>query len=291
MKEEPGKETVTHDVLKDEEDDYDSMNLNQHKKQSKSDKEQPSHSKKRLRHEVCMNDDASYEMNDVKTKLKYDKELLFIGQLPYNATVENIKEHFGRYGVYDINALRLLSDKKTKKSRGIAFMELSDPKQTVLALRCHHTKIMGRLINVERTVGGGGTGAKRVAKLTNLREIQNKKVTKEVETKIMEMLALNPGTLISRNDFDDRAVETLGTFPRETLEDILTECMNSDRLEKVENRSAWFMGIIKKYRTQLKDGNDFGQKKLKARTGRKAGSNKGGSRRFKKPKTFYDDSC
>lgn len=204
-------------------------------------------------------DDSSEHKNESNKKKKYNENLVFIGQLPFTATVDSIKEHFSRYGVYAIDNIRLLSDKNTGKSRGIAFMEVSDSKQLVLALRAHHTKMSGRMINVERTVGGGGTGDVRKEKLAHLRVMQGKKTIKEVEAKIDEMLALNPGAVVTRSDFDDRAIETLGTFPRDTVENILTEYMGSDKLGGVENRAAWLMGIIKKYRERLKSGNDFVQ--------------------------------
>ena len=52
----------------------------------------------------------------------------------------------------------MLSKKGSGRSRGIAFVDLADEKQMVRALRVHHTRLFGRVINVERTCGGGGTG-------------------------------------------------------------------------------------------------------------------------------------
>lgn len=54
------------------------------------------------------------------------------------------------------NSIRLLTDKVTKKPRGIAFVEFSSSSNLELALAKHHTDFKGRRINVELTVGGGG---------------------------------------------------------------------------------------------------------------------------------------
>mmetsp|Transcript_8414 Transcript_8414/g.19606 ORF Transcript_8414/g.19606 Transcript_8414/m.19606 type:complete len:298 (-) Transcript_8414:253-1146(-) len=209
----------------------------------------------------------------------YNQNLVFIGQLPYSVTSDQIKEHFQRHGVYDIKSLRLLTNKKTGRSRGMAFMELGNSKQLVLALRAHHSKMFGRMINVERTCGGGGNNDRRKEKLQHLREMQNVKVNKEVRAKVEELLAANPGSAVTVQDFDDRAIETLGTFPRDAMESIVTEFMGADRLEDVENRSAWLMGIIKKYRERLKDGNNLApDERRHGSGGRGGGGGRGGSR-------------
>lgn len=54
------------------------------------------------------------------------------------------------------SSVRLLTDKVTKKPRGIAFLEFSNFSDLDLALSKHHSDFKGRRINVELTVGGGG---------------------------------------------------------------------------------------------------------------------------------------
>ena len=50
----------------------------------------------------------------------------------------------------------MLTKKGTTQSKGCAFLEYSDAESHGNALGMHLTKLHGRLINVELTVGGGG---------------------------------------------------------------------------------------------------------------------------------------
>ena len=234
---------------------------------------------------------------------RYSTNILFVGQLPFHATIDHIKEHFSKHGVADAK-VRLLTDKKTKKPRGIAFVEVDNSRQLVNALRVHHTRLLGRMINVERTCGGGGNNDKRKEKLSNLRKMQGKKVLKEVSLRIEEVLSLNPGTEVSVHDFDERVVEALGSFPRDIMENIVTEFVNSVNLQNITNKSAWIMGMVKRYREKQHEGEDFkpDPKKQGKHGGGKNHGGKGGggssnfrkgkppSGRPKKPSIHYDQN-
>jgi len=103
---------------------------------------------------------------------------LFVGQLPYNSTAEEVKAHFLAVCSPPIH-VRLLTH-KTGGSRGMAFVELGSESDVHSALRLHHSCIYGRRINVERTVGGGNSGENRSTKLATLREKQGAVVVKAV---------------------------------------------------------------------------------------------------------------
>ena len=60
----------------------------------------------------------------IQPKRRY---ILFVGHLPYEATAEDIVDHFEKRGV-QVKNLRLLTKKETGKSRGIAFVEFDSPK-------------------------------------------------------------------------------------------------------------------------------------------------------------------
>jgi nucleolar protein 6 len=70
-------------------------------------------------------------------------------------------------------------------SRGIAFLEFSNAKLLQEALKLHHTDLDGRRINVELTVGGGGSGTARKEKLDarkgRMTEQRDRKAEKERE--------------------------------------------------------------------------------------------------------------
>ena len=109
---------------------------------------------------------------------------MFVGQLPYDATSEQIREHFVKGGVTGKIVVRLLTKKDGQKrgkgdkgdtnSRGMAFVECEDAEQQFAALALHRSYFPGadrhRQINVERTTGGGKK--RRREKVDGLRENQ-----------------------------------------------------------------------------------------------------------------------
>ena len=92
--------------------------------------------------------------------------VVFVGQLPYSATEDDIRDHFTKgleIPASDMK-VRLLTKKAedgTSKSRGMAFVEFSDAEQQHLALTLHRSYFgtgegqRRRQINVEKTAGGG----------------------------------------------------------------------------------------------------------------------------------------
>lgn len=68
-------------------------------------------------------------------------------------------------------------------SRGIAFVEFTNSTLLQQALKLHHTDLDGRRINVELTVGGGGSGSARKEKLDEkkgrMAEQRDRKAEKE----------------------------------------------------------------------------------------------------------------
>ena len=56
---------------------------------------------------------------------KYVSHTLFVGQLPYDCTKEDIQAHFRDGGVTGDVKIRNVDGSKTKKFRGIAFVEFS----------------------------------------------------------------------------------------------------------------------------------------------------------------------
>jgi nucleolar protein 6 len=87
------------------------------------------------------------------------KYILFVGNLSFKSTANEIKEFFESKGAA-VTAVRLLTDKKTKRPKGFAFCEFESPVALEAALALHLTKFAGRKINVELTAGGGGSKSK-----------------------------------------------------------------------------------------------------------------------------------
>ncbi|KAI9305887.1 hypothetical protein BJ944DRAFT_264443 [Cunninghamella echinulata] len=99
--------------------------------------------------------------------------IVFVGNLPFNATKEEIEKHFESVG--GIVSVRLLTDKVTKKPKGFAFVEFETSKHLNKALGFHHTLFKKRQINVELTAGGGGKSEARNEKLKK----KNERLTEE----------------------------------------------------------------------------------------------------------------
>ncbi|KAG2785360.1 hypothetical protein JG687_00015769 [Phytophthora cactorum] len=169
---------------------------------------------------------------------------LFVGQLPYRATENMIRSHFAEAG--DIK-LRMLTDKKTKKFKGTAFIEVKDSKALGAALSRHHTLMQGRRINVELTASGGGNKSEnRRNKIDLLRKKQSNVQVEKTKALIQKHIDGREYKL-KQEDVDDRMIDFLSWFDYETAKKALDE-YNRCVSDKVNNRKAFFMGILKRFR-------------------------------------------
>ncbi|KAI1879993.1 hypothetical protein JX265_001614 [Neoarthrinium moseri] len=131
---------------------------------------------------------------ETTSKPKKSRFIVFVGNLPYSATVPDIEKHFS---AVQPTSVRLLHEKTNpNKSRGIAFVEFAgfDHMKTCLKTLHHSTfKCQGRdhrgrpkpeerVINVELTAGGGGNTAARKEKI----KAKNEKLDGERERRALE---------------------------------------------------------------------------------------------------------
>lgn len=120
---------------------------------------------------------------------KGNKFILFVGNMAFTTTADNISKHFGQTcgevpsvrlltKKADPNALANLPASKRKsiakgkaqdptkpQSKGCAFVEFKSSEALRKALKFHHTMLEGRKINVELTAGGGGKSENRQEKI------------------------------------------------------------------------------------------------------------------------------
>ncbi|KAG0223252.1 hypothetical protein BGW41_005670 [Actinomortierella wolfii] len=89
-----------------------------------------------------------------KPKPQNQKFIVFVGNLPYNITKEQLEKHFA--SCENITSIRVQTDKVTGKGKGFAFMEFGTAEAMQKALFFNKTLIKERPINVELTAGGGG---------------------------------------------------------------------------------------------------------------------------------------
>lgn len=96
---------------------------------------------------------------------------IFVGNLDFSATESSIRALFEPFGA--IERVNLVTDRDTGRSRGFAFVEMTDPAEADKAIAAlNGTDQNGRALNVNEARpktegggrgfgGGGGGGAKR----------------------------------------------------------------------------------------------------------------------------------
>ena len=213
--------------------------------------------KKRKRSQDGERDTKSDQGGGSKKKIKAYKPAVFVGQLSFKTTAEGLRGLFEQRGVPGVK-VRLLTDRKTKRSRGMAFVELLDEFAVTKALRIHHQMLDGRQINVERTVGGGGSKSeRRKEKLSKLREIQGETIKREVSDMIADLIskAREEDKEVKADlyeSLDERNKDALCTFPIKIVGEILKDlgdtlkhkAEQSDETTEVKNYNKYLMGML-----------------------------------------------
>lgn len=86
---------------------------------------------------------------------------LFIGNLPFAATENDLQDHFTQAGA--VLTVAIMQDRATGRSRGFGFVEMASPEEANKAIEMFHQKdFQGRALTVniarpreERPPGGG----------------------------------------------------------------------------------------------------------------------------------------
>jgi hypothetical protein len=85
---------------------------------------------------------------------------LYVGNLPFQTTNADLEQLFGQYG--QVTKAQVITDRETGRSRGFAFVEMSDGAEAAIQA-LHDTEYQGRRMTVneakpreERPRGGGG---------------------------------------------------------------------------------------------------------------------------------------
>ena len=85
---------------------------------------------------------------------------LYVGNLPYSATAESLREAFAASGTVD--SVSLITDRDTGQSKGFAFVEMASDGEAQTATEAMNGKMLeGRQIKVNEArqkppAGGGG---------------------------------------------------------------------------------------------------------------------------------------
>ena len=163
----------------------------------------------------------------------------FVGQLGFSVTAERLKQFFTSQDVPGTLKVRLLTDAKTGKSRGMAFVQCETAEALYACVALHHAQIDGRRINVERSAGGGREAKK--GKLAAHREHQSKKVEETVDRVLEEFVASGQ---LRRDEVDDGVRRLLQRRSGRVAHAALTEYASLVGREKFENPAAYLTKII-----------------------------------------------
>ncbi|MEE9608735.1 MAG: RNA-binding protein [Myxococcota bacterium] len=88
---------------------------------------------------------------------------LYVGNLPFSSTEEDLKDLFARHGA--VESVAVITDRETGRPRGFAFVEMEDASAADDAIRAlDGSDLGGRSIRVneaqDRNRGGGGGGGR-----------------------------------------------------------------------------------------------------------------------------------
>ena len=88
---------------------------------------------------------------------------IYVGNLPFSATEDEIREKFSEFGA--VESVNLINDRHTGQPRGFGFVEMEDEGAASAIAALDSTDLGGRTLRVsvarERSGGGGGGGGGR----------------------------------------------------------------------------------------------------------------------------------
>ena len=86
---------------------------------------------------------------------------LFVGNIPYTTTEQDLRELFGRSGG-QVASARVITDLDTGRSRGYAFIEMASPEEAEKVIReLNNFNLNGRSIVVAEARGRANEGSPR----------------------------------------------------------------------------------------------------------------------------------
>lgn len=192
-------------------------------------------------------------------KRTHDPYIAFVGQLSYETTKEKLYQHIDenlkndfKFKKSDVK-IRILTDEKTRKSRGMAFVEVSDPELLYGLLKLHQTSLNGRRINVERSAGGKKNSEARRAKIAQYRKEQEEYFAEVVENILKEYK--DTGEL-REGELDEGVVTLCKRHAGPVVRAAVAEYMEKGGRD-MDNPSAYLTFLVTKFATEgVRDGKE-----------------------------------
>lgn len=137
--------------------------------------------------EVAQRQQAINSSGKSGSKVPY---VVFVGQLSYSTTANDLKAFFESQGVNGSIKVRLLSNSSDGSSRGMAFVELENAVEMHKCIALHRSVLHAKMINIEKSCGGSANET-RTEKLRQKRGEQAAKLQETVVRIIAEYTKSN----------------------------------------------------------------------------------------------------
>jgi nucleolar protein 12 len=199
---------------------------------------------------------------------------VFVGNLPYGADEETLREHFGRIltNGEDLNegegcaisGVRIVRDGDTQKCKGFGYVTLRDGTLISSAMRAHGTTYMKRELRVmicgkrfKGKRGGGGDGSYSERKSMGRRSFEGRRATtkggtssstggeqssKKRKISVDDSIADGGATRRRRARSEKRTVYNSGTKPSGLSKRAASAQKANKRVKKLQNRVVKGMG-------------------------------------------------
>ena len=201
------------------------------------------------------NNKAAKDGSDNQQTTNRTPLIVFVGQLSYATTREGLFEHIKKElgSDHKINQetvkVRLLTDPKTKKSRGMAFVELGDPELLYACLKLHKSLLEGRRINVERSAGGRNAETRK-NKIKQFREKQEEYLSGVMDTILEDYIKKGE---LQEGELDEGAIALCKRHTATMVEAALKEYIESNG-RTMDNTSAYFTFLLGKLAEDKAEG-------------------------------------
>jgi len=214
------------------------------------------------------------------TGRRRDPLIAFFGQLSYETTSEELMEHICTNLVEEypkaksMTRIRLLTDPKTKRSKGMAFVEVDDPEFLYALLKLHQTYLNGRRINVERSAGGKKHSEVRKSKLERYKQEQGEYFAEVVDKILSEYKTTGE---LREDELDEGVVTVCKRHSGPVVRAAVAEYIEKGGKD-MNNPSAYLTFLVTKFAKEgIHDVEDTGRTKKRKETS--SSSSRGGDRK------------
>jgi RNA recognition motif-containing protein len=190
------------------------------------------------------------EKEKKQQKHKNDPYIAFFGQLSFETTEDDLLQHIKSQLEESYPAsltkpiqIRILTDSKTKKSRGMAFVQVEDPEFLYALLKLHQTYLKGRRINVEKSAGGKRGSETRKAKIQAYRKEQEAYFAEVVDNIIGEFRKTGE---IRDDELDDGVIQMCRRHAGPVVKAAITEYVEKGG-NQMDNPSAYLTFLVTKF--------------------------------------------